>query len=154
MLNPVPGIERFDLDVGVELLDRESILGVLELPDLWRARARLRSRWLMRAALDALPDFHLDQIQDTFAKRLEECTMNKQCPRCLCTPHVGPCAGFYPGWAEHHTPTPGSERPYTGLGSVEGVQHTSDVAPTPEGRLSAANVKAARELAKFERLAR
>ena len=79
--------------------------------------------------------------------------MNKQCPQCLCTPHVGACAGFYPGWAEHHTPAPGSQRPYTGLGGLEAVQPMSNAPPTPEGRWAAANDKAEREHAKLERLA-
>jgi hypothetical protein len=60
-------IERFDLDADAGTLDWDSCAALLDLADLWRARARLRGRWLMRVALDALPDFHLDQIADTFA---------------------------------------------------------------------------------------
>lgn len=53
---------RFDLDVGIEFLDLDSTIALLTLSDLWRARAWLRSLWLMRAALDALPGVPLSQV--------------------------------------------------------------------------------------------
>lgn len=66
-------IERFDLDIEDDFigLDWGSMQSLIELADLWRARARLRSRWLMRAALDALPDFHIDQLCDTYSNDMK-----------------------------------------------------------------------------------
>lgn len=44
-------IERYDLDNGIEHLDQESVLALLELQDLWSARRRLRERWMARRLL-------------------------------------------------------------------------------------------------------
>ena len=55
-------IERFDLDNDLGQLDWESCEALIELTDLQRGRARLRSRWMLRTLLDVLPDFHLDQV--------------------------------------------------------------------------------------------
>lgn len=79
--------------------------------------------------------------------------MTNQCPRCLCTPHVGPCAGFYPGWAEHHVPAKGSQRPYSGL-QHDHTDEMSSAPLTPATRLSARVHDDARATAKLERLAR
>lgn len=58
-------MERFDLNTDdFNGLDWESMQALLDLADSWRARARLRSRWLLRIALDALPDFHINQIAE------------------------------------------------------------------------------------------
>ena len=68
-------LQRFDLDVGIEQIDLDSTLALTALTDCWRARARLRARWLMRNALDALPDFHLDQFIRCDYAKLEHATM-------------------------------------------------------------------------------
>lgn len=60
---------------------------------------------------------------------------------------------FYPGWAEHHIPAPGSERPYNGLAGAEHVQAMSTLPPTPEGQMGAEEMRQQRELFKLERLA-
>lgn len=66
-------LERFDLGTDDFMkLDWESMQALLDQADLWRARARLRARWLLRTALDALPDFSFDQL----AKRLERNTQS------------------------------------------------------------------------------
>jgi len=63
ILKPMNDLERFDLATDDFMkLDWVSMHGLLDLADLWRARARVRARWLVRNALDALPDFPLDQL--------------------------------------------------------------------------------------------
>lgn len=62
-------LERFDLAMDdFAALDWESLAPLLDLADLWRARARLRARWMVRISLDALPDFALDQLAKDLAR--------------------------------------------------------------------------------------
>lgn len=42
-------IERYDLECGIEGLDVESVLALLEQTDCWRRRASLRARWILRS---------------------------------------------------------------------------------------------------------
>lgn len=56
-------LDRFDLATDdCTSLDWESMQALLDQADLWRARARLRARWLLRTKLDALPDASLDRF--------------------------------------------------------------------------------------------
>lgn len=45
-------IERFDLELGIEGLDLESTMALIELQGLWSARRRLRERWTLRAEFE------------------------------------------------------------------------------------------------------
>lgn len=61
-------LERFDLATEDFMgLDWESMQALLDQTDCWRARARLRARWLLRSKLDALPDFSFDQLASALA---------------------------------------------------------------------------------------
>lgn len=44
-------IERYDLELGIEGLDIDSTLALLETTDLQSARRRLRERWMVRKEL-------------------------------------------------------------------------------------------------------
>lgn len=44
-------IQRYDLEVGVEGLDWESVHGLICLQMIWSARANLRARWMLRNLL-------------------------------------------------------------------------------------------------------